>query len=312
MHPESAFATLTAVETVHPQAPEVKVSLAAPDEDAVSDASSEDSALSFDDDDDEDDEAATRREEARLRVMQAAGLQLRREPPGVPPARTREVRRRRAPPPAPISRQSRAHSFAESTSPSILSSGPPSPRPTDAYDRYQEMLEKAATVPNRARAHSDVRKPRPASSISLSATSDAAGLSSTPPTTSRLTGFMSRMLQQTPTTPERKMPSISGPMTVATEDDLDAAESPGVSGGPTWSSLVDRSVLETMSDRERKRQEAIFELIATEGAYVRDLQLIVEVFYRGLLDLLDNQALEGIFGNIEDVSRVVSRAKSRC
>lgn len=30
-------------------------------------------------------------------------------------------------------------------------------------------------------------------------------------------------------------------------------------------------------DRERKRQEAIFEFIATEIAYVRDLQLIVEV-----------------------------------
>lgn len=263
----------------------------------MSDVSSEDSALSFDDDDNSDDdgEAAMRREEARMRVMQAAGLQLRREPPGVP-AKARDVRRRRAPPPAPISRKD----SAQSVTPSTLSSGPPSPRPTDAYDRYQEMLEKAAIAPNRARAHSDARKPRPASTVSLGAPDGIPG-PSTPPSTGRLTGFMSRMLQQAPSTPERKLPAISGPMTIAADDDEVDEDAPS-SSGPTWSSVVDPSVLETMSDRERKRQEAIFELIATEGAYVRDLQLIVEVFYRGLLDLLDTQALEGIFGNVEDVS----------
>ena len=58
---------------------------------------------------------------------------------------------------------------------------------------------------------------------------------------------------------------------------------------------MDKSALEGLPDRERRRQEvclrfcpihkvlmrmvgkAIFELIATEGAYVRDLQLTVEV-----------------------------------
>jgi actin cytoskeleton-regulatory complex protein PAN1 len=61
----------------------------------------------------------------------------------------------------------------------------------------------------------------------------------------------------------------------------------------SWASLVDRNALEGLPDKERKRQEvgrlyalgklhymssqAIFELIATEAAYVRDLQLIVEV-----------------------------------
>ena len=40
---------------------------------------------------------------------------------------------------------------------------------------------------------------------------------------------------------------------------------------------MDRSVLDEMPIKERRRQEAIFELIATEAAYVRDLQLIVEV-----------------------------------
>lgn len=64
---------------------------------------------------------------------------------------------------------------------------------------------------------------------------------------------------------------------------------------------MDKSALEGLPDRERRRQEvgfclgfmpkcktvlihlagkAIFELIATEGAYVRDLQLVVEVCER--------------------------------
>lgn len=45
----------------------------------------------------------------------------------------------------------------------------------------------------------------------------------------------------------------------------------------SWSSLVDKSALEEIPTKERRRQEAIFELITTEAAYVRDLQLIVEV-----------------------------------
>ena len=45
----------------------------------------------------------------------------------------------------------------------------------------------------------------------------------------------------------------------------------------SWASLLDQSTLEGIPDMERKRQEAIFELINTEAAYVRDLQLIVEV-----------------------------------
>jgi len=40
---------------------------------------------------------------------------------------------------------------------------------------------------------------------------------------------------------------------------------------------VDKTALESFPSHERKRQEAIFELIHTEIAYVRDLQLIVEV-----------------------------------
>lgn len=48
-------------------------------------------------------------------------------------------------------------------------------------------------------------------------------------------------------------------------------------------------------------RQAIFELIVTEGSYVRDLQLIVEVFYTNLLELLDQKATTVVFANIEDI-----------
>ena len=47
----------------------------------------------------------------------------------------------------------------------------------------------------------------------------------------------------------------------------------------SWASLLSQDTLEGIPANERKRQEAIFELINTEAAYVRDLQLIVEVSF---------------------------------
>jgi hypothetical protein len=45
----------------------------------------------------------------------------------------------------------------------------------------------------------------------------------------------------------------------------------------TWASTVDESIISKVSETERKRQEAIYELILTEANYVRDVQIIVEV-----------------------------------
>lgn len=88
----------------------------------------------------------------------------------------------------------------------------------------------------------------------------------------------------------------------------------------SWASLVENSALEGIPTRERKRQEvspdsfirrqflkmlfdkqAIFEFIATESAYVRDLQLIVELFYSRLLDAMEHKAITVIFANVEDI-----------
>ncbi|KAI6004641.1 hypothetical protein EDD15DRAFT_2216388 [Pisolithus albus] len=70
--------------------------------------------------------------------------------------------------------------------------------------------------------------------------------------------------------------------------------------GTSWASLLDRTALEGIPAAERKRQEAIFELISTGADYVRDLQLIVELFYSRLVDMLEAESTSVIFSNIED------------
>jgi hypothetical protein len=45
----------------------------------------------------------------------------------------------------------------------------------------------------------------------------------------------------------------------------------------TWASTMDPIELEAIPQDERKRQEAIFELIATEKSYLNDLQMIINV-----------------------------------
>ena len=83
---------------------------------------------------------------------------------------------------------------------------------------------------------------------------------------------------------------ISGPLLHAPTPSVTPASLPSLFGevgdptresspafGSSWASLVDRSALEGIPKEERRRQEAIFELISTETDYVRDLQLIVKV-----------------------------------
>jgi len=64
---------------------------------------------------------------------------------------------------------------------------------------------------------------------------------------------------------------------------------------------VDKTVLEEIPKHERRRQEAIFEFISTEADYVRDLQLMVELFYSRLMDPLGEKGTAVVFANIEDI-----------
>jgi hypothetical protein len=45
----------------------------------------------------------------------------------------------------------------------------------------------------------------------------------------------------------------------------------------SWASTMDSIELDAIPPEERKRQEAIFELIATEKTYLNDLQMIINV-----------------------------------
>ncbi|KAJ3029914.1 UNVERIFIED_CONTAM: hypothetical protein HDU68_010697 [Siphonaria sp. JEL0065] len=71
-----------------------------------------------------------------------------------------------------------------------------------------------------------------------------------------------------------------------------------------WASVVDQGLLAQLSLEDRKRQEAIFELIQTECHYLRDLQLLVELFYQPMSQFLSDADLRTIFANIEDILMV--------
>ncbi|GHJ86190.1 hypothetical protein NliqN6_2592 [Naganishia liquefaciens] len=290
------------------------------DIDSASDTS-EDSVLSFDRDTPEQTPDAPRereverqrREQERLRILESAGLHVtkdgsgqtgprvkRRPPPAKPVNKTSESAKTAGPPlPNPVVTENRPRHDRAISRESMVSLGP------DAYDRYEAYLEKAKAISqNRARSQSDVRPPSitvldktmpmqigsPASStLTLGSLSKE----------SKLAGFMNKL--STPATPDRRSTaSISGPIHIVRVDE-EADDAPTHGMGPTWSSLVDAELLQNINDKERKRQEAMFEFIVTEGAYVRDLQLVVEVFYAPLLSMMDESETTAIFGNLEDI-----------
>ncbi|KAJ3203501.1 Intersectin 1 (SH3 domain protein), partial [Dinochytrium kinnereticum] len=74
-----------------------------------------------------------------------------------------------------------------------------------------------------------------------------------------------------------------------------------VAGGQHWVTVVAQSDFERLTLEERKRQEAIYELIQTEQSYVRDLQIIFEVFYNPISQYLSQQDVTSIFSNLEDI-----------
>ncbi|KAI8645474.1 CNH domain-containing protein [Parasitella parasitica] len=77
-----------------------------------------------------------------------------------------------------------------------------------------------------------------------------------------------------------------------------------------WSNTVSREVLQKTSSREMKRQEAIYEMIYTEEDYVRDLNLLDELFAKPLvqaqcIELERRQAFcNEIFGNYAEIAEI--------
>ncbi|KAI0657182.1 hypothetical protein C8Q70DRAFT_1005943 [Cubamyces menziesii] len=282
------------------------------DENSDSDSSEYVTASDSDTDDSEDDsedeveqsEEARRQERQaraaeRQRVLEAAGLIIKTETQPPPrPARVRSHRRRR-PAPAVPDRSPQIPSSPSKELPAVpeSESANNSLRLDDAFERYEAYRQNHLAM-NRlsvASFESGVSTTSPQSStFSLTPVPSESG-------DSRSHSFFHLFGRRTPANDgePRVMPVISAPI-------LQRASSPASSEGEaafgsSWASLVDKSALEEIPAPERRRQEAIFELITTEGAYVRDLQLIVEHFYANVYSLLDEKARTVIFANVEDI-----------
>ncbi|KAF8930650.1 actin organization and endocytosis protein [Haplosporangium gracile] len=65
---------------------------------------------------------------------------------------------------------------------------------------------------------------------------------------------------------------------------IDRSPSPLLLNSPSWSASVGMDMSQSLSEKERKRQEAIHELITTERVYLRYLYLVRDEFQRPLLD----------------------------
>ncbi|KAJ1309363.1 hypothetical protein OPQ81_006142 [Rhizoctonia solani] len=254
---------------------------------------------------DDGDTGRAARELERQRVLEAAGLIVKQAPPRPP-------RKRRPAPKAPVRNRSddgRDASPREGNSP-----GTPSPsknlpdenesilRIDDAYERYQSFRQSRE---GRASLSSFEGIPNINTAVPPTPVSPSATISSLPSATdstkAAIKSFFGRGSERDRprTNVTISAPVISAPISSGGIGAIERGHSPAF--GMSWTSLVDKSVVEGIPDNERKRQEAIFELIATESAYVRDLQMIVEKFYATMVPMLDEKSATVIFANVEDI-----------
>ncbi|KAH9842454.1 uncharacterized protein C8Q71DRAFT_732931 [Rhodofomes roseus] len=235
----------------------------------------------------------------RQRVLEAAGFIIKADAKPPPrPVRPRKERKRRPPPAVPDRTYTDAHSRETSVDLDVSGEADSSLRLDDAFERYEAFrqanpnMNRLSMVSMESSTSGAVTSPTSPSFIARSA--------STEPESRSGLHFLSIFGRKTPGNDgeARTMPIISAPIS---RDNSAAGAEVDSAFGSTWASLVDKSVLEDIPTKERRRQEAIFELILTEAAYVRDLQLIVEHFYANLMSVLEDKAVKVIFANVEDI-----------
>ncbi|OCH86200.1 hypothetical protein OBBRIDRAFT_797422 [Obba rivulosa] len=237
------------------------------------------------------------RELARLRVLEAAGFIIKSDAAPPPTLGRQRSHRKRRPPPAVPERTVASQEQPSKNLPLLLHDEPQDSAMhlDDAFERYEAYKQvnvNRLSVISVDTTVSEAAPPTPTvpRSPSVESTGEVK--------THSFLSFFGR--SRTPAHEEetKTRPTISAPIL---QKDLSSTPTDGSSFGSTWGSLIDPSALEEIPSRERRRQEAIFELIATEATYVRDLQLIVEVFYTNLLPVLDQKAITVIFANVEDL-----------
>ncbi|KIY46490.1 hypothetical protein FISHEDRAFT_75585 [Fistulina hepatica ATCC 64428] len=294
------------VQRVQSLKPELRANENGADDDGDdSDSSSSSEYLSFDDIDDEQNDSNAKaleraaRERERCMVLEAAGLVVQQDATRRPPPRPS----RRLAPVLPVGKTSSSLELPLTKElPMLPPDEPlaenvdPAQHLDDAFQRY-ESFKKESRVSIVSTASSDA--------LTMSPTGSLQATHSPTPSLQREEGkshssflhFLNKI--KSSDTPEKRLLTISAPVLQSESSSRSGSETPAF--GSSWASLVDFSALEGIPADERKRQEVIFELIATEGAYVRDLQLIVEVFYSSMLPLLDRKAVAVVFANIEDI-----------
>jgi hypothetical protein len=84
--------------------------------------------------------------------------------------------------------------------------------------------------------------------------------------------------------------------------------------GKIWADIVPPSVLESTPDKEKKRQEAIYEAIYTESDFLEDLMLLNEYFIQPLANSDDiipedrrSSFIEKIFFNVQELVSITNR-----
>ncbi|KAF8626353.1 hypothetical protein AX15_005009 [Amanita polypyramis BW_CC] len=235
------------------------------------------------------------RERERQMVLEAAGLIVR------PPPNKSSRPKGRVAPAVPGRRTVRQPDPYTKDLPPLPDAEPMdhTARLDDAYERF-ESFRKQQLSNNRLSVIST-------DSANLSSPTTSSASSFTTGTTretesqgrySNLLQFLNSLRTQEQEKKSVSILSISGPISGAS---VDAPWPGGPAFGSSWASLVDSSALEGVPVNERKRQEAIFELIITESAYVRDLQLIVEIFYATMIPILSEKETTVIFANVEDI-----------
>jgi len=213
------------------------------------------------------------REEDRSKVLEQAGLKLRREAPGIPVKNRRRApdapgKKRRAAPSLPASRKGGgASSRVEKGDDAGKGDGEHDEEregekldTLDAYARYENYLARSQARLNQPRPTPTPARPispqtlsspsnttRPARSTSIISQPSSTGGGS-----GRFSGLISRIMAPSTSEPSQPRKSIS---IVRVESDQGGDSGEKEKGGGTWTSLVDPSVLGTMSDMERKRQE---------------------------------------------------------
>ena len=214
-------------------------------------------------------EEKKKREEDRSKVLEQAGLKLRREAPGIPVKNRRRApdapgKKRRAAPGLPPSKGAGSSTGqGESTVNDQGDGGDGEMDTHDAYARYENYLAQSQAQLNQPRPQPHLPTPTSPTqpipgNLTPTRTGRSASTISQPSSTStstgggRFSGLISRIMA--PSTSESQAPRKSISI-VRVESDAGGDDGGKEKGGGTWTSLVDPSVLTTMSDVERKRQE---------------------------------------------------------